>query len=44
VALAVAVVAGCGDEAPAEVRREAFALLDTLRLDPDVQPDWAPAG
>jgi hypothetical protein len=38
------VFVGVGKEAPAEVRREAFELLDTLRLDPAVQPDWAPAG
>jgi len=38
------VFVGLGKDPPAEVRGAAFALLDTLRRDPSVQPDWAPAG
>jgi hypothetical protein len=29
-----------GPDASAKVRAEAFAILDRLRFDPAVQPDW----
>jgi hypothetical protein len=29
-----------GRSAPASVRDEPWRILDSLRLDPDVQPDW----
>jgi hypothetical protein len=35
---------GVGNEAPDELRREAFAILDTLWFDPEVKPDWHSAG
>jgi hypothetical protein len=38
------VFVGVGKEVPAELRREAFAILDTLRFDPGVKPDWQSAG
>jgi hypothetical protein len=38
------VFVGVGKDAPAELRREAFAILDTLRFDPEVKPDWRSAG
>jgi hypothetical protein len=38
------VLVGVGKEAPPELTREAFAILDTLRVDPDVKPDWRSAG
>jgi hypothetical protein len=38
------VFVGVGREAPDELRHEAFAILDTLRFDPDVKPDWQSAG
>ncbi len=33
-----------GPEAPPETRREAWAVLDDLRVDPLVRPDWESAG
>lgn len=33
-----------GPEAPAAVRREAWGILDSLRIDPDVRPDWRSVG
>jgi hypothetical protein len=38
------VFVGVGKDAPEEVRREAFEILDTLRFDPGVKPDWQSAG
>jgi hypothetical protein len=35
------VLVAFGEEAPEQVREEAFAALDSLRLDPEVKPDWA---
>lgn len=34
------VFVGIGKDAPPELRREAFGLLDSLRFDPSVEPDW----
>jgi hypothetical protein len=33
-----------GPRAPAATREEAWAVLDSLRVDPRVQPDWAASG
>jgi hypothetical protein len=38
------VFVGVGKEAPAELRREAFEILDTLRFDPGAKPDWRSVG
>jgi hypothetical protein len=38
------VFVGIGEDAPSDVRREAFDLLDSLRFDPAVKPDWPSAG
>ena len=38
------VFVGVGRDASPELRREAFAILDTLRFDPEVKPDWPTAG
>jgi hypothetical protein len=38
------VFVGVGKEAPPELTAEAFEILDTLRLDPEVLPDWRSAG
>ena len=38
------VFVGVGTSAPAELRREAFEILNTLRFDPEVKPDWQSAG
>jgi hypothetical protein len=37
------VLVGVGRDAPPELRREAFEILDTLRFQPG-KPDWASAG
>jgi hypothetical protein len=29
-----------GRDAPASIRAEAFAILDRIRFDPKVKPDW----
>jgi hypothetical protein len=34
------VLVALGHSAPAELRRQAYRILDTLRLDPEVRPDW----
>ncbi len=34
------VLVALGEEAPDEVKRDAFTILDSLELDPDVTPDW----
>ena len=33
-----------GLQAPERVRREAFAILDSLRFDPSFEPDWRDSG
>ncbi len=33
-----------GPDAPRRVHKEAFALLDSLRFDRRVQPDWPSSG
>lgn len=33
-----------GKSAPPELRDEAYRILDTLRFDPDVRPDWRASG
>ena len=33
-----------GPQAPIAVRREAWAILDSLRIDPRVRPDWRSSG
>jgi hypothetical protein len=33
-----------GPETPAAVQREAWGLLDSLRIDPGVRPDWRSSG
>jgi hypothetical protein len=38
------VLVGLGKAAPEAVRREAFGILDSLRLDSDVRPDWEASG
>ena len=38
------VFVGIGKDAPSEVRRDAFDILDSLRFDPAVKPDWPSAG
>jgi hypothetical protein len=38
------VFVGIGKDSPAEVRQEAFGILDSLRLDPGKRPDWPASG
>jgi hypothetical protein len=38
------VFVGIGEAAAPEIRRDAFRILDSLRLDPNVEPDWQSAG
>jgi hypothetical protein len=38
------VLVAVGRSAPAEVRRDAFRILDNLRFDPNVKPDWQDSG
>jgi hypothetical protein len=33
-----------GKEAPADLRGQAFEILDTLWFDPEVKPDWRFSG
>jgi hypothetical protein len=33
-----------GPDAPAEVRAEAWGILDSLTVDPRVRPDWQSTG
>ena len=33
-----------GPDAPAELRRDAWRIVNTLRLDPSVNPDWPASG
>jgi len=33
-----------GPDAPRRVHEEAFGLLDSVRFDPAVQPDWPSSG
>jgi hypothetical protein len=33
------VLVALGHSAPAELRKQAYSILDTLRLDPEVRPD-----
>jgi hypothetical protein len=35
------VLVAFGRSAPAELRRDAYRILDSLRFDPSVKPDWA---
>jgi hypothetical protein len=34
------VLVALGHSSPAELREQAYRILDTLRFDPDVRPDW----
>ena len=38
------VFVGVGKEAPTDVTREAFEILNSLRFDPSVTPDWRSSG
>jgi hypothetical protein len=38
------VLVAFGAQAPAAVRDEAWAILDSLRIDPQVRPDWRSSG
>jgi hypothetical protein len=38
------VLVAFGPQAPAEVQRQAWAILDGLRVDPGVAPDWRSSG
>jgi len=38
------VMVAFGPDAPADVREQAWAILDRLRVDPGVVPDWQSAG
>jgi hypothetical protein len=38
------VLVAFGPEAPPPVRDQAWAVLDSLRIDPSVQPDWPSSG
>jgi hypothetical protein len=38
------VMVAFGPQAPDEVRRQAWAILDSLRVDPGVVPDWKSSG
>jgi hypothetical protein len=38
------VLVGLGKEAPPQLSEEAFAILDTLRFDPEAKPDWPASG
>lgn len=38
------VFVGVGKAAPPQITREAFGILNSLRFDPTVQPDWQSAG
>jgi hypothetical protein len=38
------VLVAFGPQAPAEVQRQAWAILDGLRVDPGVAPDWQSSG
>jgi hypothetical protein len=38
------VLVAFGPEAPQAVRDEAWAVLDSLRVDPSIQPDWQSSG
>lgn len=38
------VLVAVGEGAPPEIRRDAFRILDSLRFDPDVLPDWRSSG
>ena len=38
------VLVAFGPQAPEEVRRQAWTILDSLRVDPGVVPDWSSAG
>jgi hypothetical protein len=33
-----------GRDAPSKTRKEAWDILDSLRLDPEVRPDWPASG
>lgn len=38
------VLVAVGRSAPAELSRDAFRILDSLRFDPTVKPDWLSSG
>jgi hypothetical protein len=38
------VFVGIGRDAPADVRRDAFRVLDSLRFDPTIKPGWRSSG
>ena len=38
------VLVAFGPDAPAEVQRQAWEILDRLRIDPAVRPDWPSSG
>jgi hypothetical protein len=38
------VMVAFGPQAPADVQRQAWAILDSLRVDPGVVPDWQSSG
>jgi hypothetical protein len=38
------VLVAFGSDAPAATREEAWGVLDSLRIDPGVRPDWPSAG
>ena len=38
------VLVAFGPQAPVPVRHEAWAILESLRIDPDVRPDWRSTG
>jgi hypothetical protein len=38
------VFVGIGEATPPEIRRDAFRILDSLRLDPNVKPAWQSSG
>jgi hypothetical protein len=38
------VFVGIGKDAPPDVRRDAFRVLDSLRFDPAVKPGWRSSG
>lgn len=35
---------GIGESAPEEARKQVYRILDSLRIDPNVKPDWPSAG
>jgi hypothetical protein len=35
---------GIGESAPGEARERVYRILDRLRFDPNVKPDWPSAG